>query len=117
MLAAGDGTVRTAGWAGGYGNLLELRHINGITTRYGHLRSFARGIRVGARVGQGDVVGYVGSTGLATAPHLHYEFLVNGAARDSRRVDLGSGKPLEKSLMPLFERERMRLSQLLSSPQ
>jgi murein DD-endopeptidase MepM/ murein hydrolase activator NlpD len=115
VLAAGDGTVRTAGPTGGYGNLVELRHINGITTRYGHLRSFARGIRVGSRVAQGEVIGQVGSTGLATAPHLHYEFRVNGAARDSRRVDLGSGKPLERSLMPLFESERVRLEQMLAS--
>ncbi len=115
VLAAGDGTVRTAGWSGGYGNLVELRHINGITTRYGHLRSFARGIRVGTRVGQGDVIGYVGSTGLSTAPHLHYEFRVNGAPRDARRVDLGSGKPLEKSLLPLFERELLRFEQMLSA--
>lgn len=113
VLAAGDGTVRTAGRSGGYGNLVEIRHINGISTRYGHLRSFARGVRVGSRVGQGDVIGYVGATGLATAPHLHYEFRVNGAARDSRRVDLGNGKPLEKALMPLFESERILLERKL----
>lgn len=114
VLAAGDGTVRSVGRAGGYGNLVEIRHSNGIATRYGHLRAFARGIQVGSRVGQGDVIGYVGSTGLATAAHLHYEFRINGAARDPRRVDAGSGKPLDKSLMPLFESERGRLEGLLA---
>ena len=88
-MAAGDGVVLRAGRAGGYGNLIELRHRNGITTRYGHLRGFARGVRAGARVEQGQTIGYVGSTGLASGPHLHYEFRVNGVARDSRRVELG----------------------------
>ena len=95
-----------AGRSGGYGNLVELRHANGITTRYGHLRAFARGVRTGKRVSQGDVIGYVGSTGLASAPHLHYEFRVHGAARDSRRVDLGEGEPLERIHLPRFTQER-----------
>ena len=68
-MAAGDGVVLRAGRAGGYGNLIELRHRNGITTRYGHLRGFARGMRAGARVEQGQTIGYVGSTGLASGPH------------------------------------------------
>ena len=93
VMAAGDGVVLRAGRAGGYGNLIELRHRNGITTRYGHLRGFARGIRGGARVTQGQTIGYVGSTGLASGPHLHYEFRVNGVAKDSRRVELGNGAP------------------------
>jgi murein DD-endopeptidase MepM/ murein hydrolase activator NlpD len=115
VLAAGDGAVVRAGRAGGYGNLVELRHRSGITTRYAHLRAFARGISSGKRVSQGDVIGYVGSTGLASAPHLHYEFRVNGAARDSRRVDLGEGEPLEKTLLPRFAQERARLQLLLGS--
>jgi murein DD-endopeptidase MepM/ murein hydrolase activator NlpD len=110
VMAAGDGVVARAGWAGGYGNLVEIRHRSGIVTRYGHLRGFARGIRSGARVTQGQVIGYVGSTGLATGPHLHYEFRVNGAARDSRRVSLGDGAPIAGALRPVFERERDRLS-------
>jgi murein DD-endopeptidase MepM/ murein hydrolase activator NlpD len=81
VMAAGDGVVLRAGRAGGYGNLIELRHLNWITTRYGHLRGFARNIRSGARVQQGQIIGYVGSTGLATGPHLHYEFRMNGVAR------------------------------------
>jgi murein DD-endopeptidase MepM/ murein hydrolase activator NlpD len=115
VMAAGDGVVLRAGRAGGYGNLIELRHRNGITTRYGHLRGFARGIRGGARVTQGQTIGYVGSTGLASGPHLHYEFRVNGVAKDSRRVELGNGAPVSERHRESFEQERDRLRQLLDS--
>jgi murein DD-endopeptidase MepM/ murein hydrolase activator NlpD len=113
VMAAGDGIVVRAGRAGGYGNLIEVRHLNGITTRYGHLRGFARGIRGGVRVAQGQTIGYVGSTGLATGPHLHYEFRVNGVAKDARRVQLGNGTPLAADDRPAFEQERNRLLILL----
>jgi murein DD-endopeptidase MepM/ murein hydrolase activator NlpD len=113
VMAAGNGTVVQAGRSGGYGNLIELRHANGITTRYGHLRGFASGIRVGARVSQGQVIGYVGSTGLATGPHLHYEFRVNGVAKDARRIDLGNGEPIRNADKPAFEQVRVALSALL----
>lgn len=113
VMAAGDGRVVTAGRSGGYGNLIEVRHRNGITTRYAHLRGFARGIRAGAVVQQGDVIGYVGATGLASAPHLHYEFRINGVAQDSRRVLLNNGAPLEPELRPAFFAERDRLQALL----
>ncbi len=114
VLASGDGIVSHAGWQGGYGNLIELRHRNGITTRYGHLRGLASGIRVGARVGQGDVIGYVGSTGLASGPHLHYEFRVNGVARDSRRMDLGPVEPIPESFRAIFRAEQVRLTEALN---
>jgi murein DD-endopeptidase MepM/ murein hydrolase activator NlpD len=116
VMAAGDGVVLRAGRTGGYGNLVELRHRNGITTRYGHLRGFARGIRGGVRVSQGQTIGYVGSTGLASGPHLHYEFRVNGVAKDSRRVELGNGAPVPESERDAFERERDRLKALLDRP-
>jgi murein DD-endopeptidase MepM/ murein hydrolase activator NlpD len=116
VMAAGDGVVLRAGRAGGYGNLVELRHLNGIITRYGHLRGFARNIRRGIRVEQGQVIGYVGSTGLATGPHLHYEFRVNGVARDSRNVKLGNGTPVEAAQRGGFEQERDRLLVLLRQP-
>jgi murein DD-endopeptidase MepM/ murein hydrolase activator NlpD len=116
VMAAGDGVVLRAGRAGGYGNLIELRHRNGITTRYGHLRGFARGIRAGARVGQGQTIGYVGSTGLASGPHLHYEFRVNGVAKDARRVALGNGAPIRDAIRDDFSRERDRLLLLLHPP-
>ena len=113
VMAAGNGTVRQAGRAGGYGNLIELGHANGITTRYGHLRGFAKGIRAGTRVSQGQVIGYVGSTGLATGPHLHYEFRVDGVARDSRRIDVANGEPVPAAERAAFERERDTLSNRL----
>lgn len=113
VMAAGDGRVVTAGRSGGYGNLVELRHRSGITTRYAHLRGFARGIRAGSVVQQGDVIGYVGATGLASAAHLHYEFRVNGVAQDSRRVLLNQGAPLDVGMRPAFFAERDRLQALL----
>ena len=113
VMAAGNGTVLRAGRSGGYGNLVELSHANGVTTRYGHLRGFAKGIRSGTRVSQGQVIGYVGSTGLATGPHLHYEFRVHGVARDSRRIDIGDGDPVPAADRAAFEREREALANRL----
>ncbi len=84
VRAVGDGTVIFAGRKGGYGNVLEVRHRNGYVSRYGHLRGFAPGVRRGASVAMGRTVGFVGATGLATAPHLHFEMLVGGAHRDPR---------------------------------
>jgi murein DD-endopeptidase MepM/ murein hydrolase activator NlpD len=110
VMAAGNGTVLRAGRAGGYGNLIELSHANGVTTRYGHLRGFAKGVRSGARVSQGQVIGYVGSTGLATGPHLHYEFRVNGVARDSRRIDMAAGEPVARADRVAFEHARDSLA-------
>ena len=106
--AAAEGTVVSAGWAGGYGRMIEIRHGNGISTRYAHLRAFAPGIRPGARVHQGDTIGFVGASGLATAPHLHYEFRQNGAARDPSRVDLGNGEPVPSDERPAFQASRDR---------
>jgi murein DD-endopeptidase MepM/ murein hydrolase activator NlpD len=116
VMASGNGFVLRAGWAGGYGNLVELRHLNGITTRYGHLRSLGRNIRRGVRVEQSQIIGYVGSTGLASGPHLHYEFRVNGVAKDSRRVQIGGGAPVPSQEREAFERERDRLLVLLRQP-
>jgi murein DD-endopeptidase MepM/ murein hydrolase activator NlpD len=86
VRAIGDGTVVFAGQRGGYGNLLEIRHPNGFVSRYGHLRAFAAGVRAGRRVTIGQTIAYVGQTGLATGPHLHFELLVNGAQRDPRKA-------------------------------
>ena len=116
VLAAGDGTIQMAGWSGGYGWMIEIRHRNGITTRYAHLRGYATGIRSGARVTQGHVVGYVGSSGLATSAHLHYEFRQNGAARDPSRIDLGNGEPIPAAEAAAFRAERDRLRGLLFPP-
>jgi len=115
VMAAGDGTVARAGWLSGYGIVVEIRHRNGILTRYAHLRGTAKGIRSGARVSQSEIIGYVGSTGLSTSAHLHYEFLVNGVPRDARRMRNDGGTPVPSPLRPAFELERDRLSRLLAA--
>lgn len=102
VRAAGDGKVIFAGRKGGYGNLIELDHSGGITTVYGHLSRFARGIRLGRRVEQGEVIAYVGMTGLATGPHLHYEYRVNGVFKNPQTVKLPDAVPIDDSLRADF---------------
>jgi murein DD-endopeptidase MepM/ murein hydrolase activator NlpD len=111
--AAGDGTVTVAGRAGDYGNLVEIRHRDGIVTRYGHLSSIGLGIHPGMHVAQGEQIGRVGMTGLATGPHLHYEFRVNGVARDPRSIRSEPGAPLPNHELADFRRQRALLSELL----
>lgn len=94
VMATADGVVTGRGPRGEYGNLVELRHPNGFVTRYGHLRGFASGVRAGSRVRQGDIIGYVGMTGLATGPHLHYEMIRSGRQIDPLSVDLPAGDPV-----------------------
>ena len=94
VMSVGDGVIVRAGNAGGYGRLVEIRHGDGLITRYAHLRGFGPGVRAGARVSQGQVIGYVGKTGLATGPHLHFEFRVNGVARDPNEITTGEGSPI-----------------------
>lgn len=95
VRATADGTVTFAGRQGGYGNLIILRHANGYTTRYGHLRGFARGIHAGAHVSLKQTIGYVGMTGLTTGPHLHYELRRNGVPIDAQHAKLPDAPPLE----------------------
>lgn len=103
----GDGVVIFAGSRGGYGNTVEVRHPNGFVTRYGHLRGFAKGIARGARVSIEQTIGYVGMTGLATGPHLHFEVIVNGVQRDPRRaLQATAGPPLTGDDLSLFTRIR-----------
>ena len=110
VRAIGDGTIVFAGRKGGYGNLIELRHRNGFVSRYGHLRAFASGVRAGTTVSIGQTIGFVGMTGLATAPHLHFEMLVNGRQRDPRatlgRVD---SEPVPAPLRTRFDAARTML--------
>ena len=103
VLAAGDGTVRIAGRTHANGNYVVLRHGETFETKYLHLSRIARGIRGGARVEQGKVIGYVGATGYATGPHLHYEFLVNGVHQNPRTVELPKAKPIPASERSRFE--------------
>ena len=110
VRAIGDAQVVRAGWAGGYGNVLELRHRNGYVTRYGHLRGFAKGVRAGARVEIGQTVAYVGTTGLSTGPHLHFEVLIGGVQRDSRAALRSiAGEPLTGSERGAFDRRREQM--------
>lgn len=115
ILAAGNGVVEKAGRTSGYGNLIILQHTNGYETAYAHQTKFADGIRPGARVRQGQVIGYVGSTGLSTGPHLHFEMRVNGKAVDPLRIRLPRGRVLEDQLLAAFERERERIDNLLGN--
>jgi murein DD-endopeptidase MepM/ murein hydrolase activator NlpD len=117
VRAIGDGVVSRAGWGSGYGNLLEIRHRNGYVTRYGHLSRFASGVRVGSRVAIGQTVAYVGSTGLATGPHLHFEVLIGGEQRDPRlALRQSGGEPLPKSDRSAFEQLRDRLLASIETP-
>ena len=102
VRAAGNGVVAFAGRQGGYGNVVILRHGGSNTTLYAHLKGFAPGIRKGARVAQGGTVGFVGQTGWATGPHLHYEFRVGGAARDPLRMALPAALPVPSADLPFF---------------
>ncbi|MBN9673931.1 M23 family metallopeptidase [Roseibium aggregatum] len=113
ILAAGNGTIAKAGWSSGYGRRIELRHTNGYTTTYNHMSGFAKGMKEGVRVSQGQVIGYIGSTGLSTGPHLHYEVLVNGRYVDPMRIKLPKGRTLEGEMRASFEAERYRVDALL----
>jgi murein DD-endopeptidase MepM/ murein hydrolase activator NlpD len=104
--ATASGVVTRAGWAGGYGRLVELRHAQGIRTRYAHLSAIGAGIRPGAPVTQGMIIGRVGASGLATGPHLHYEFLKNGHHQNPLTVELPGQPSLATSQMDAFRRER-----------
>jgi len=109
VRAIGDGLVIASGVRGGYGNVLDVRHTNGIVSRYGHLRGFARGVRAGTRVSMGQTIGYVGMTGLATGPHLHFEVLVNGVARNPRTtLQAKAGPPLPAAQRAEFDATRLR---------
>jgi len=102
VRATANGSVAFAGWQSGYGNLIVLQHQGQYTTAYGHLSAFAKGLRKGQRVSQGDIIGRVGMTGLATGPHLHYEFRVNGDQRDPLRVAMPAAAPLAAKNLTVF---------------
>lgn len=103
IRASGDATVDFVGQKGGYGNVIVLKHDNGITTVYGHLSRFADGLRRGKKITQGDIIGFVGMTGLSTGPHLHYEFLVKGQHRDPMTVSLPKANPIAMENKPAFD--------------
>jgi murein DD-endopeptidase MepM/ murein hydrolase activator NlpD len=118
IYASGNGTIDKVGWESGYGKYVRIKHSNGYETAYGHMTAFSRSTQPGARVRQGQVIGYVGSTGLSTGPHVHYEILVNGRFVDPLRVRLPRGRVLEGPLMANFDKSRERLDSIItrSSP-
>ncbi len=115
IFASGNGVVEKVGPEGGYGKYVRLKHNNGYETAYGHMSAFAKGMEVGKRVRQGQVIGFVGSTGQSTGPHVHYEILVNGRFVDPMRVKLPRGRSLEGPVMASFEKERDRLDAQMSN--
>jgi len=114
IMASGNGIIQKAGWCGGGGNCVKIRHNSTYETIYAHMSKFARGIKRGVRVKQGQTIGYVGSTGKSTGPHLHYEVVVNGKKVNSQKLKLPSGKILKGENRKLFETSKIRLDVLKS---
>jgi murein DD-endopeptidase MepM/ murein hydrolase activator NlpD len=114
ILAAGNGTVIKAQWDSGYGRRVEIQHANGYITTYNHMSGFARGLKDGARVKQGQIVGFLGSSGLSTGPHLHYEVMVNGHFVDPMRVKLARTREFDGRLLSEFRKERDRIDGLMA---
>jgi murein DD-endopeptidase MepM/ murein hydrolase activator NlpD len=117
IISSGNGVVEKAGWAGGYGRQTIIRHANGYKTSYNHQQAIAQGVAEGAQVRQGQVIGYVGTSGLSTGPHLHYEMIVNGRKVDPMRVRLPVGRALEGAQLEAFMEERTRIDDLLREDQ
>ncbi|RDI51272.1 M23 family metallopeptidase [Microvirga subterranea] len=115
ILAAGNGTVLKAQWdSGGYGRRVEIQHTNGYVTAYSHMSSFGKGIVAGTKVQQGQVIGYVGNTGLSTGPHLHYEVIINGSFVDPLKIRLPRGRELEGRGLAEFKRQREQVDELMT---
>ena len=109
IMASGSGTVTRARWCGGGGNCVKIKHNSTYQTIYAHMKNFARGIKEGKKVRQGQIIGYVGSTGMSTGPHLHYEVVVNGKKVNSQKLNLPSGKILKGEERKNFEIERIKI--------
>ena len=114
IMASGDGVIKKAGWCGGGGNCVKIKHNSTYQTVYAHMSKFARGIKSGVRVKQGQTIGYVGSTGKSTGPHLHYEVIVNGKKVNSQKLKLPSGKVLKGKDRKLFETVKIKTDVLKS---
>ena len=114
IMASGSGTITRARWCGGGGNCVKIKHNSTYETIYAHMKNFAKGIREGKKVKQGQIIGYVGSTGLSTGPHLHYEVIVNGKKVNSQKLKLPSGKILKGDERKQFELDRIKIDLKLS---
>jgi len=113
-MASGSGTIVLAKWCGGGGNCIKIKHNSTYETIYAHMKSFARGMTKGKKVRQGEIIGYVGSTGISTGPHLHYEVTVNGKKVNSQKLKLPSGKVLKDNERKLFEVHRIKTDVLIA---
>ena len=114
IYASGNGTIEKVGWEGGYGRYIRMRHANGYETAYGHMSAFAKGIDVGKNVRQGQIIGFVGSTGLSTGPHLHYEIIINTRFVDPMKVKLPRGRVLDGTTLTSFDKERGRVDGIMT---
>ena len=114
IMASGSGVIKKARWCGGGGNCIKIKHNSAYETIYAHMKSFARGIKEGLRVKQGQIIGYVGSTGKSTGPHLHYEVIKNGKKINSQKLRLPSGKILKNKERKMFEVAKIKLDVLKS---
>ena len=114
IMASGDGVVIRGRWGGGCGNCIKIKHNSTYSTVYAHLSKFARGIKSGKKVRQGQIIGYVGSTGMSTGPHLHYEVIVNGKKVNSQKLKLPSGKTLKDEERKKFEIHRIKTDVLIA---
>ena len=115
IMASGSGTITRARWCGGGGNCVKIKHNSTYETIYAHMKGFARGIKEGRKVKQGQIIGYVGSTGMSTGPHLHYEVVVNGKKVNSQKLKLPSGKILKGEERKEFELKRIKIDLKLSN--
>lgn len=109
IMATASGTVKFSGWQNGYGNFVEIQHHSGYSTAYAHLSRFGKGVKVGQKVEQGDVIGYVGATGWATGPHLHYEFRVNRVPKNPLSITVAQAEPLDRNAFSEFKRVQLAL--------
>jgi murein DD-endopeptidase MepM/ murein hydrolase activator NlpD len=114
IVASGSGTITRAKWCGGGGNCIKIKHNSTYQTIYAHMKSFAKGIKVGKKIKQGQIIGYVGSTGMSTGPHLHYEVIVNNKKVNSQKLKLPSGKILKSEERELFEIHRIKTDVLVA---
>jgi len=114
IMASGSGTITRAKWCGGGGNCIKIKHNSTYETVYAHMKSFAKGMKVGKKVRQGQIIGYVGSTGMSTGPHLHYEVIVNGKKVNSQKLKLPSGKVLKNEERKKFEIHRIKTDVMIA---
>ena len=114
IMASGSGTIVSAKWCGGGGNCIKIKHNSTYTTVYAHMKNFAKGMKAGKKIRQGEIIGYVGSTGMSTGPHLHYEVKLNGKSVNSQKLNLPSGKILKGEEREKFEIERIKTDVLIA---